>query len=264
MVYLFGAFAAFFFLAERLFPLRPDQGIFRRGFWTDILYVPIHFFMRVFLNGTLAAAISEIGHRYLPQSSFNTLEDRPLFVQVIAILLTLDFLFYVTHRLKHRWHWWWRLHETHHSSTQMDFLASARFHPIEKLLDRTIYIFPLLFLGASDTAILIWAGFDVFFGMMSHSNVRWHIGPLIYIFVGPEMHRWHHVKDPEIRECNYGNNFSVFDWLFGTAYVSYDLPGEYGVDEKGFPQHNILKQFTYAFRPSPPPSAVVTKTPQAS
>ena len=50
MVYLFGAFAAFFFLAERLFPLRPDQGIFRRGFWTDILYIPIHFFMRVFLK----------------------------------------------------------------------------------------------------------------------------------------------------------------------------------------------------------------------
>jgi hypothetical protein len=52
--------------------------------------------------------------------------------------------------------------------------------------------------------------------------------------------------------------------FFGTAYVSYDLPGEYGVDENGFPQQNILKQFTYAFRPSPPPSAVVTKTPQAS
>ena len=130
MVYLFGAFAAFFFLAERLFPLRPDQGIFRRGFWTDILYIPIHFVMRVFLNGTLAAAISAIGHRYLPQSSFNILEDRTLFVQVIGILLTLDFLFYVTHRLKHRWHWWWRLHETHHSSTQMDFLASARFRGI--------------------------------------------------------------------------------------------------------------------------------------
>jgi hypothetical protein len=87
--------------------------------------------------------------------------------------------------------------------------------------------------------------------MMSHSNVRWNIGPLIYIFVGPEMHRWHHVKDPEIRECNYGNNFSVSTG-FRHRYVSYDLPGEYGVDEKGFPQNNILKQFTYAFgRPLP-------------
>ena len=196
--------------------------------------------------------------------AFNVLESRPLVFQVIGILLTLDFLFYVTHRLKHRWHWWWRLHETHHSSTQMDFLASARFHPIEKLLDRTIYICPLLFLGASDTAILIWAGFDVFFGMMNHSNVRWNIGPLIYVFVGPEMHRWHHVKDPAIHDCNYGNNFSIFDWIFGTAHVSYDLPGEYGVDETEFPQNSILKQFAYAFRPSPPPPVVVTKTPRPS
>jgi sterol desaturase/sphingolipid hydroxylase (fatty acid hydroxylase superfamily) len=250
VIYLFAALGSFFFMAERLFALRPNQGIFRRGFWADIFYIPIHFFMRVFVNGTLAVAISEIGHHFLPVTTFNILQDKHLFVQVLAVLFILDFIFYVTHRLKHRWNWWWRLHETHHSSVEMDFLSSARFHPVEKLLDRTIYVFPLLFLGVSETAILIWAGFDVFFGMMSHSNLNWRIGPLIYIFVGPEMHRWHHVKDPQIRECNYGNNFSIFDWIFGTAYVSYNVPGEYGVEEVNFPHNNIVKQFFFAFRPS--------------
>ena len=250
MIYLFATLGTFFFLAERLFALRPEQGVFRKGFWGDLLYIPVHFFMRVFVNGTLAVGIAEIGHRYMPATTINVLQNQPLYIQVPAILLTLDFIFYVTHRMKHRWNWWWRLHETHHSSAEMDFLSSARFHPLEKLLDRTIYIFPLLFLGVSNSAILIWAGFDVFFGMMSHSNLKWRIGPLIYIFVGPEMHRWHHVKDPKIRECNYGNNFSIFDWILGTAYLCYDLPGEFGVDEVDYPQNNIVKQFFYAFRPS--------------
>jgi hypothetical protein len=47
-MYLFGAFAAFFFLAERLFPAPASPGHFPQGFWTDILYIPIHFFMRFF------------------------------------------------------------------------------------------------------------------------------------------------------------------------------------------------------------------------
>ena len=38
---------------------------------------------------------------------------------------------------------------------------------------------------------MIWSGVDVFFGILNHANVRIRLGPLIYVFVGPEMHRWH-------------------------------------------------------------------------
>ena len=106
-----------------------------------------------------------------------------------------------------------------------------------------------MFLGVSDTAVLIWAGVDVFFGMFNHSNLTWRIGPLIYVFVGPEMHLWHHARDPERRECNYGNNLSIFDWIFGTAWVPRDKPIEFGVPDRAYPQANIVKQFFYAFRP---------------
>jgi sterol desaturase/sphingolipid hydroxylase (fatty acid hydroxylase superfamily) len=205
--------------------------------------------MRIIVNGTLVILISRIGHRILPRFMFNVLTDKPIWVQALTTLFVLDFIFYVTHRLKHRWRWWWRLHETHHSSAEMDFLSSVRFHPLEKLLDRLLYLFPLFFLGISETAVFIWSGVDVFLGMLNHSNLNWRIGPLIYIFVGPEMHRWHHVKDPRMRECNYGNNFSIFDWIFGTAYLSYEKPRHYGVEDRNYPQDNIVKQFFYAFRP---------------
>lgn len=248
MLAIFAAIAAFFFVAERIVPAR-SQAIFRTGFWADVLYVPIHFFMRIAINQTLAVALAELGRRCLPAYAIGVLAGKPLWVQALGILLLLDLFFYVMHRLKHRWHWWWRLHETHHSSAELDWLASARFHPLEKILDRTIFLVPLIFLGVSDGALLIWSVCDAFFGMFIHSNVRWRLGPLIYVFVGPEMHHWHHALDKKRRECNYGNNFSIFDWLFGTAYLGREEPQRFGVDDTAYPLGNIVGQFFYAFRP---------------
>ena len=180
----------------------------------------------------------------------NILRHKPVWLQALILLIVLDMFFYVMHRLKHKWRWWWRLHETHHSSTDLDWFSSVRFHPVEKILDRTIYLLPLLVLGPSEGAVIIWAAADGFFGMFGHSNVKWRLGPLKYIFVGPEMHRWHHVKDPKRRECNFSNNFSIFDWIFGTAYISpNEEPSNFGVEDQNYPLDNIWKQFLYAFRP---------------
>jgi sterol desaturase/sphingolipid hydroxylase (fatty acid hydroxylase superfamily) len=149
------------------------------------------------------------------------------------------------------------LHETHHSSVELDFLSSVRFHPFEKLLDRTIYLIPLLVLGVSDGAILIWASVDALFGMLIHANLRWRLGPLIYVFMGPELHRWHHARDAAGRRRNFGNNLSVFDWLCGTAFLSDAEPREFGVDDPAYPVSGLAAQFLYAFRaeaaPQPAP-----------
>jgi Fatty acid hydroxylase superfamily len=86
--------------------------------------------------------------------------------------------------------------------------------------------------------------------MFIHSNLKWRLGPLAYVFVGPEMHRWHHAVDRDRRECNYGNNFSIFDWLFGTAYLTHEEPARFGVEDPEYPEGQLLKQFFYAFRPT--------------
>ncbi|MEO6222465.1 MAG: sterol desaturase family protein, partial [Vicinamibacterales bacterium] len=76
----------------------------------------------------------------------------------------------------------------------------------------------------------------------------WRIGPLIYVFMGPEMHRWHHSLDVEHRDRNFGNNFSFMYWIFGTAYLSREMPTTFGVDDPEYPVENLRRQFTYAFR----------------
>jgi len=248
---LFAAIAGFFFIVERLFPRAPHQGLFRRGVIADAFYIPVQYLMRVLISFLAADLLTEAGARAMP-GAVSLLAGRPVWLQALVVVVVLDFFFYVMHRLKHRWHWWWRLHETHHSSEDLDFLSSVRFHPLEKLLDRFIFLVPLTMLGADDEALLIWSGIDVFFGMMNHSNTRIRLGPLHAIFVGPEMHLWHHVKDPARNDCNFGNNLAIFDWIFGTARLRNDSPADFGVQAPAYPHNNIVKQFLFAFRPREP------------
>ncbi len=251
MIPIFLVIAVIAFVAERLAPARP-QPVLRRGFFTDGIYVVVNIVLRMVFTGGIAVAISETGKQLLPEFSIAVLEDDPLWLQSLAVVTVLDFFFYWMHRAKHRFDWWWRLHETHHSSRDLDWFSSVRFHPLEKILDRTIYLAPLLVLGVCDEALLILAGLDAGIASFSHANVRFRLGPLIYVFVGPEMHRWHHARDANAQRSNFGNNLSIFDWLFGTARIPVEAPIEFGTDAVDYPEGNIVKQFFYAFRPYAP------------
>lgn len=239
--------AGFLFASERRWGVH-KRPLLRRGWFADVLYAPMHVALRILFRSSIAVAFAKLGAMVLPAEWTHVLSGRPLWLQALALLFVLDLFFYAMHRLKHRWQWWWRLHETHHSSVDLDFFASVRFHPLEKILDRAVFLLPMMVLGPSTEAILIWSSCDVFFGMFGHANLAWKLGPLKYVLVGPELHRWHHVKDPAVRECNFGNNFAIFDWIFGTAYVSDREPAGFGVDDPDYPVENIAKQFVYAFR----------------
>ena len=248
MLLVFACLAAIFATAERLFPAR-SQPLLRSGFLTDLLYIPIHFLMRVILNGTLAVVLSDQARRLLPPGTVGVLEGAPLWVQVVVLLLVMDLVFYLIHRAKHQWSWWWRLHETHHSSRDLDWLSTVRFHPLEKAIDRLLYLVPLLVLGPCDDAVLAWAAVDAASGMLIHSNLPVRLGPLVYVLNGPELHGWHHAPDEAAQRTNFGNNFSIFDWLFGTARLRPELPPGFGTGDPDYPEGNLWKQFLYAFRP---------------
>jgi sterol desaturase/sphingolipid hydroxylase (fatty acid hydroxylase superfamily) len=248
MLIIFCVVAVLAMTAEYLAPARRQPRL-RRGFFTDGVYVVVNIFLRIAITNTLAVTITDLGGRYLPTWSVAVMRDYPLWIQACAVIVVLDFFFYWMHRAKHRWPWWWRLHETHHSSMDLDWFSSVRFHPLEKIIDRLIYLLPLLVLGVSEEALLILATVDATIASFSHANVRFGIGPFIYLLVGPEMHRWHHSVDETAQNRNFGNNLSVFDWIFGTAYLSPALPGEFGIDDPQYPEGNILRQFGYAFRP---------------
>ncbi len=253
-IIIFCFIAAIATLAERLAPARP-QPLFRTGFFPDVIHTGVNILLRFVLTGTLAVVITETAKQVLPPSMVGMVSEASYVVQLVAVVLVLDFFFYWMHRAKHHYDWWWRLHETHHSSDQLDWFSSVRFHPLEKILDRVIYLLPLAVLGPSQDVLLGLAAIDASIATLAHANLNVRIGPLIYVFVGPEMHAWHHASDPEHQRTNFGNNLSIFDWLFGTASLPGGRPAAFGTGDADYPQSNWWRQVAYAFRPFSAPGS---------
>ena len=250
MLIAYSCFAFTAMAAEFLWPAM-KKPFFRRGLITDGFYVVINIGLRIAFTASIGLFFMEVAADHLPAwVPQAVMHDSPIWVQTVVVIVVLDFFFYWMHRLKHRWDWWYRLHETHHSPVEMDWFSSVRFHPFEKILDRFIYLFPLTFLGTGNEALFILALVDAGVATFSHSNTRLRLGPLNYLVVGPEMHRWHHAANDVDPRTNYGNNLSIFDWIFGTGRLhAGEQPKELGCGDPHFPEGNIVKQFVFAFRP---------------
>lgn len=120
------------------------------------------------------------------------------------------------------------------SVEEMGFAAHLRFHWMENLVYRTIEYIPLALIGIGLRDFFIIHIFTLAVGHFNHSNVKWDIGFLKYIFNNPQMHIWHHAYDiPKERKygVNFGLTLSLWDYFFGTDYI----PGEGKDIRLGFP-----------------------------
>lgn len=129
-------------------------------------------------------------------------------------LFVFELVGYAYHRLAHAVPWMWRLHEVHHSSERMDWLASFRQHPLEILLVTLAQNAPLVLLGlplGSHALVLLVLRLGTVF---VHADLQVPYGWWCELFATPRFHHRHHQRDGVPR------NFSaVFPWLdrmFGT------------------------------------------------
>ena len=123
-------------------------------------------------------------------------DRRARFVADVAVgLLLFELGGYAYHRLAHAVPALWRLHEIHHSSETMDWLASFRQHPLEIVLVTLAQNAPLVLLGVplgAHAAVLVALKLATVF---VHSNVRVPIGPLRFVVATPRFHHRHHQRD---------------------------------------------------------------------
>ena len=150
----------------------------------------------------------------------------PIFYQVVFVLLAVELGRYWSHRLHHRYSPFWWLHAMHHSSKRLYFLNNMRFHPLNYIINFTIGVLPVMFLGASPEAILCYLAVAQPVVLLQHANIDLNHGILNKIFSTPEVHRWHHSTEPSEANCNFGNAIVLWDHIFGT------YKGEAGFDEK--------------------------------
>lgn len=184
----------------------------------------------IFLTGALGlmfwANSNQFGLLYLV--------DLPLIAEFIIALLVLDFIAqWGMHYLLHHVKWLWRLHMVHHGDTHVDATTGTRLHPFDFLSREVAATFAVVTFGIPVTHYILYRLITMFFTYFTHANIRLPDAvdrALSYVFVTPNVHKFHHHVEAPWTDSNYGNVLSVWDRLMGT-YV-YDDTGkiEYGLD----------------------------------
>ena len=182
----------------------------RREVTTDLGFATLGQFLS---RGVLLAALGVV-LAALARVAPRPLAHAPGWVHVAVGLVVFDVMGYAYHRLAHAAPLLSRLHDVHHTSTEMDRLASFRQHPLEVALVTLAQNAPLVLLGvplgAHTLVVLLLRVHTVFV----HSNVRVPEGPWCTLVATPRFHHRHHDRDAPA--ANFATLSPLLDRVFGT------------------------------------------------
>ncbi|RMG85716.1 MAG: fatty acid hydroxylase [Bacteroidetes bacterium] len=193
----------------------------------------------------IVLAVLYLGHHFFPETQ-NILAHNSLWLTLPIYLLVDDFLQYWYHRSAHEYDFLWKLHRAHHQAEEMGFFVSYRNAALYYLLMPNIWWVGIFsFLGGAK-AVALGLILKQLIVIGSHSTVQWDkalyrykmLHPLATlverIFITPAFHYAHHgktkrdgISDPN---GNFGNMFSIWDQLFGTAHFTRQYPTELGLE----------------------------------
>ncbi|HEV2867454.1 MAG TPA: sterol desaturase family protein [Allosphingosinicella sp.] len=217
---------------ERLFAARKDQPALRRHWKNDLVYVFANgLVIRLGLTGLMILALA--GSPLLVPSGWQeAVQAQPLWLQAVEVLIIADLIFYFFHRLFHAVPALWRIHQIHHSIDEMDWLAAHRIHPLDQILTKGASLLPCFALGFSGWAIGLYAFAYHWHTLFLHANVRFGLGPLRWLLTSPDFHHWHHCREREAWDRNFGTQLALWDFVFGTAHLPQGRHAErFGIGE---------------------------------
>lgn len=230
-----------------LFAGKRSQPHFRRDMLTDGIYWFAGPFVYTPVFRLIAAFFLSFGIIQFIQLNWG-LQQMPIWLQAPLILLLTDFLQYWAHRFFHR-NPLWKFHAIHHSAQHVDWLTSARFHPVNIILYSTAVNALVATLGFSYEAFMILIPFNAIYSPLVHANLNWTYGPFKYVLASPVFHRWHHTHYEEGGNKNFAPTFPFLDVMFGTFYMPKGKqPENFGTPHDPI-SGNILHQLAYPFLP---------------
>jgi sterol desaturase/sphingolipid hydroxylase (fatty acid hydroxylase superfamily) len=161
--------------------------------------------------------------------------DMSIVAYVIIGLVSLDLIgAWLVHFLEHKVKWMWRFHIIHHSDINVDVTSGLRHHPGENILRLAFTCFAVLVVGPTFGLVMLYQTISAFFAHLTHANIQMpkKIDQLLsYVFVTPYFHKVHHHYVQPYTDTNYGNIFSFWDHIFGTAVYENDMASlVYGLD----------------------------------
>lgn len=214
------------------------QRFFRKAFGTDVVYYFLSGLAPKLLTILPLTILAATAHRLQPSGFYAWVGQMPIWLRLSAAMVVGEIGAYWGHRWSHEIPFLWRFHSIHHSSEELDWLVSARAHPIDKLVMRFAGLIPMYLLGLAqplggdvDLVPMIVSVVSNVWGYFIHTNVKWRLGWFEWIISSPAFHHWHHTNDgPELLNKNYAPMLPWVDWCFGTFYLPRKWPQKYGTD----------------------------------
>ena len=223
---------------ELVFPWRKNQAAIREDFWLDGFYMFFNFFLFSLIGYNAVSNVAvEVFNDFLALFGITNLvafqiASWPVWSQFLLLFVLADFIQWNVHRWLHYSPWLWEFHKVHHSVEQMGFAAHLRYHWMETIIYKSVQYIPLSMIGFGLDDFFILHLVTILIGHLNHANVKITYGPLKYVLNNPVMHLWHHAKEipAERHGVNYGISLSLWDYLFGTAYI----PNQNANEQLGF------------------------------
>jgi len=160
--------------------------------------------------------------------------DLPIWAELLIAVMVLDLVAqYAAHYVLHRIPLLWRFHMIHHSDTHVDATTGTRHHPGDYVFREIFALAAILITGIPLAYYLFYRIMTIFFAYFTHANISLPRGldkAMSYVFVTPDMHKFHHHYERPWTDTNFGNIFSFWDRMFGT--LVYDDPKQiqFGLD----------------------------------
>ena len=140
-------------------------------------------------------------------------------LEMIWLLVAVDFCKYWVHFAQHKWKVWWELHKFHHAAEEFNVITTSRDHPTDDATLAVALAIPVALLGGKADQFLLLSVILAIHAGLTHSMLPWNFGWIgRWILVSPIGHRIHHSAIPEQFDKNYGMVFIIWDRIFGTYY----------------------------------------------
>ena len=203
--------------AELVRPLRMRSGSTSRRWIGNLSLCVLSNGIFVLPNMTAFAAA------FVSRSEQKSLLDMfglPSTMRLVVAIIGLDALAYAQHRLLHRVDILWRFHAVHHSDPEVDVTTTFRHHPVEAIFNGALIGGVVLAIGFSPAEITAYTWVSFVVELVAHANLAlpsWFGAIFGRLIVTPEFHRLHHSRAKAEANANFGQAFSIWDTLFGTA-----------------------------------------------
>ena len=161
--------------------------------------------------------VAELLRTILPVASVWP-DQLPLWMQVAGAGLIIDFGLWLMHFLSHKNELLWRVHALHHSSERLYWLNGEKRHPVSAVLLAAPGTLAAIAMGAPASVIGCWYSIIAVHLAFQHSNIDYSVGPARSFLAVAEIHRWHHKRDYEDAQVNFGEFWMIWDLLFGTFH----------------------------------------------